>query len=123
MKHQNHDKLHALLREKVCAVCIDRNVDGSCGKEAESQCTLMEKLPDVAYAVLKVSSDRMDPYIQSIRENVCAQCGLRNLDGSCDVRVTDQCMLDSYLPLVVEAIEEHFAKGFRPLNRAKAKVV
>ena len=123
MKHHSHEKLHALLREKICTVCIDRNVDGSCDREEEGRCTLIQKLPEVADAVLKVSSNRMDPYIQSIRENVCARCELRNLDGSCDQRDTDQCMLNSYLPLVVEAIEEHFEKEFRPLDHVSAKVL
>ncbi len=123
MNHHSHQKLHALLREKICTVCIDRNVDGSCDREEEGRWTLIQKLPEVAGAVLKVSSNRMDPYIQSIRENVCARCELRNLDGSCDQRDTDQCMLNSYLPLVVEAIEEHFEKDFRPLDHVSAKVL
>ena len=106
------ERLATLIREKICAVCIDRNVDGSCNRLAEGACTLMKKLPQAVDAILRVSSDRMEPYIQSIRDNVCVSCELRYPDGSCAQRDTDNCMLNSYLPLVVEAIEEYFGKTF-----------
>ena len=114
MDERTAGRLAAILREKICAVCVDRNADGSCDRLAEGGCSLMAKFPLAAEAILKVNSDRMEPYIQSIRDNVCVQCDVRYPDGSCAARDTDRCMLDSYLPLVVEAIEEFFQ---RPLGR------
>jgi len=105
------ESLAALLREKICAVCIDRNVDGTCNSLEEGNCTLMEKLPLAAEAILAVSSDRIDPYIESIRERVCVHCEYWDPDGSCARRDTDNCMLSSYLPLVVVAIEEHLGRS------------
>ena len=105
-------QLEALLRERVCRVCTDRNVDGSCDRLPEGSCTIMQKLPSVAEAILNVNSRQMAPYIQSIRDNVCAHCDLRYPDGTCDSRDTDNCMLNSYLPLVVESIEEFFEGRF-----------
>ena len=105
-------RLATLISQRICPVCPDRNVDGSCDLLAEGSCTLMKKLPLAAEAVLRVDSSYMEPYIQAIRNNVCMNCELRNPDGSCDVRNTDRCMLNSYLPLVVEAIEEYFGKTF-----------
>lgn len=113
MNREALQPLEALIRDKICAVCIDRNMDGSCNRLAEGSCTLMQKLPDAVEAILKVSSDRIDPYIQSIRDNVCIHCDLRYPDGECAPRDTDNCMLNSYLPLVVEAIEEFFGKELR----------
>ena len=110
MIHQDQGNLRSLLWAKIGEVCIDRNVDGTCGKEEQGVCTLMEKLPAVTEAILKVRSDRMEPYIQSIRDNVCAYCELRHDDGSCDWRRTDQCMLNSYLPLIIEVIEEYYGR-------------
>ena len=110
MIHQDQGNLRSLLWAKIGEVCIDRNVDGTCDKEEEGACTLMEKLPAVTEAILKVRSDRMEPYIQSIRDNVCAYCELRHDDGSCDWRRTDQCMLNSYLPLIIEVIEEYYGR-------------
>ena len=106
-------RLETLIRQKICAVCVDRNVDGSCNRLAEGACTLIAKLPLAAEAILKVHSDRMDPYIQSIRDNVCVHCDLRYPDGECASRDTDNCMLNSYLPIVVEAIEEFFGADLR----------
>lgn len=102
------------ILDKICQVCPDRNVDGSCNQLAAGECTLLAKLPQAAEAILKVQSDHMEPYIQSVRDNVCHFCDLRYPDGSCDSRVTDRCVLDSYLPLVVEAIEEHFGRSLQP---------
>jgi hypothetical protein len=104
------------LFEKICAVCVDRNVDGSCNRLSEGTCTLLTKLPQAAEAILKVSSDRIDPYIEAIRKEVCLHCDLRNPDGTCAPRDTDQCMLDTYLPFFVEVIESHFQRPCRDLT-------
>src|SRR5579883_285402 len=105
--------LRALIFEKICKVCPDRNPDGSCDRLTEGSCTLFAKLPEAAAAVLKVHSNQMGPYIEAIRNDVCLRCNLRNPDGSCEVRDTDNCMLDAYLPLLVEAVEEFFRTSGR----------
>ncbi|HYM09920.1 MAG TPA: hypothetical protein VEU62_04275 [Bryobacterales bacterium] len=111
MDERTIGRLATIMREKICAVCVDRNPDGSCDRLAEGSCTLMSKLPLAAEAILMVDSDKIGPYVQSLRDHVCATCSLRNPDGSCDPRDTDRCMLDTYLPLFVEAIEEYFQKA------------
>jgi hypothetical protein len=116
MDPNSSERLMALIREKICALCVDANVDGSCNSRAGGTCTLMAKLPLAAEAILKVSSDRIEPYIQSIRDHVCVHCELWDPDGSCARRDTDNCMLSSYLPLMVEAIEEHFGRSFPPTS-------
>ncbi len=116
MDEESRGRLADLIRGRICAVCPDRNVDASCDRLAEGNCSLMSKLPLAAEAILKVSSDRMEPYIQAIRDNVCASCELRDSDGSCASRETDRCMLNCYLPLVVEAIEEHFGRTLPSLS-------
>jgi hypothetical protein len=98
------------IMQKICAVCPDRNVDATCDRQAEGACTLMAKISPAAQAILKVNSPYMEPYIQAVRDEVCVNCDLRYPDGSCAPRDTDNCMLNSYLPLVVEVIEEHFGK-------------
>lgn len=105
-------QLAARISARICAVCVDRNVDGSCDRLAEGACTLMAKLPLAAEAILTVESNRIDPYVQAIRDNVCIHCDLRDPDGDCAARETDRCMLNCYLPLVVEAIEEYFGRAF-----------
>lgn len=65
MDREKLQQLEALLREKVCSVCTDRNVNGSCDRLAEGSCTVMQKLPAVAEAILKVSSSRIARFPQN----------------------------------------------------------
>ena len=108
LEKQSLARLEQSLREKICSVCIDRNPDGSCDRLAEGSCTLMAKIPLAVEAICQVDSPSMGPYIESLRRTVCEKCELHNIDGSCDFRRTDQCMLEAYLPLVVEVVEEYF---------------
>jgi hypothetical protein len=103
-------QLEQRFREKICTVCIDRKPDGSCDYDEQGTCTLMQKIPEAVEAVSRVDSPYLEPYIQSLRKTVCERCLLRDGNGECGPRDTDRCMLDSYLPLVVEVIEEHFGK-------------
>ena len=108
LDEQSLRQIEQRFREKICSVCVDRNPDGSCDRLAEGSCALMEKIPLVVEAICQVDSHSIGPYIESIRRTVCEKCELRNVDGTCDFRLTDHCMLDIYLPLVVEVIEEYF---------------
>jgi ferredoxin--NADP+ reductase len=110
MNEMEVGRLATRMMDRICRVCPDRNVDGTCDRLADGECTLLAKLPQAAEAVLRVSSEYLEPYIQSIRDHVCVHCDLHYADGSCDARKTDHCMLNSYLPIVVEVIEEHFGR-------------
>jgi hypothetical protein len=109
--------IEAIVRDRICRVCTDRNVDGSCGLEQPSACALFRLFPEVAKAIQAVHSDKIDDYVQSIRQNVCSVCSEQMADGSCEVRHQVQCALDAYLLLIVDAIEE--ATG-RTLERPAA---
>lgn len=101
--------LQEILRQRICDVCIDRKVDGSCGLTDPAECALFDRFPRIVHAVSRVESDNLDDYVQSIREEVCADCANQYSDGSCQVREQVRCVLDRYLLLIVGAIEE--AKG------------
>jgi hypothetical protein len=103
-------RLEQRFRDKICAVCIDRKPDGTCDFDAQGACTLMNKIPEAVEAISRVDSPNMEPYIAALRQTVCEHCLLRGVSGECGPRDTDRCMLDSYLPLVVEVIEEHFGE-------------
>ncbi|HLY16461.1 MAG TPA: hypothetical protein VKR61_04525 [Bryobacteraceae bacterium] len=109
-------ELEELVRQRICGVCSDRNTDGTCGLEEPGQCALFRLFPQVAAAIQATNSDHLDEYITAIRRNVCTVCTSRESDDSCGLRQEVQCALDSYLLLVVEAIEEATGKDFsRPL--------
>ena len=105
-------RLEERIREKICAVCIDHKPDGSCDPRNGGDCMLMEKLPEAARAVLGVTSGRIEPYIEALRKHVCSDCLFSQVDGTCIPRDTDRCVLNSYFPLFVDAIEEHFGRNF-----------
>jgi hypothetical protein len=103
-------QLEQRFREKICSVCIDRKPDGTCDYDQQGTCTLIQKIPEAVEAISRVNSPYLDPYIESLRKRVCEQCLRRDANGECGPRDTDRCMLDSYLPLVVEVIEEYFGE-------------
>jgi hypothetical protein len=105
-------ELESIVRNRICKVCTERNVDGQCGLEEPSHCALFRLFPQVAQAIQSVKSDDIQPYIDAIRRNVCAVCTGQAHDGSCETRQQVQCSLDAYLLLVVDAIEEATGKTF-----------
>lgn len=93
------------IRRRVCSACLDSRDDGSCGLTGRA-CAIETHLPGVVQAVLGTRSRRMDDYVASLRAQVCNRCEQQTPDGHCALRGATDCALDSYLYLVVEAIEE-----------------
>jgi hypothetical protein len=98
--------LEAIVRKRLCGVCSDRNVTGTCGLSEPADCALFRLFPQVAKAIQATKSKDIRDYIDAIRHNVCSVCASQDRQGTCDVRRQVQCALDSYLLLVVEVIEE-----------------
>ncbi len=112
-------ELEAVVRNRICGVCSDRKIDGTCGLDEPASCALFRLFPQVAEAIQATDSNDIQDYIQAIRLNVCSICTAQESDGSCGLRQEVQCALDSYLLLVVEAIEEATGKTFgKPLTQA-----
>lgn len=99
------------IQRRACAVCLDVANDGTCGLPIGRTCALPANLPTIVTAILGVASDRMDDYVTAIERAVCAQCAEQEVDGSCRLRDRAECGLYTYLPLVVDAIEEVKAGG------------
>src|SRR4051812_19609470 len=105
-------ELESIVRNRICAVCTERNVDGECGLEKPSGCALFTLFPQVAKAIQAVNSDDIQEYIEAIRRGVCSECLEQAPDGSCETRQQVRCSLDAYLLLVVDAIEEATGRSF-----------
>lgn len=108
-----------LVFDRICKVCPDRNPDGTCDRLSEGSCTLISKLPEAVEAILKVYSNQTGAYIEAIRSHVCEHCTERDADRSCLPRDTDHCMLNCYLPLLVEVVEEFFQAPSSQRSRLK----
>jgi hypothetical protein len=110
-------ELEGIVRNRLCAVCNQRSIEGICGSEEPGRCSLFELFPLVAQAILATESEDIQPYVEAIHENVCAVCLDQRLDGSCLQREEARCALNAYLPQVVEAIEEALGRPLRPVSR------
>jgi hypothetical protein len=108
-------ELEAIVRRRLCGVCSDRNVTGTCGLSEPGDCALFRLFPQVAKSIHETKSNDIRDYIDAIRRNVCSVCASQDSQGTCDVRRQVQCALDSYLLLVVEAIEEATGVAFDPI--------
>jgi hypothetical protein len=94
------------VMERICATCVDRNADGSCGLDPALECEVQKHLPELLTLVKGVTSDRIADYVQRLRHNVCRVCNQAAADGTCELRARLDCTLDRYFVLVVEAIED-----------------
>jgi hypothetical protein len=109
-------EVEALVRNRICGVCSDRTVDGTCGLEEPAECALFRLFPQVAQAIQSTHSDDIQDYIDAIRRDVCTVCAAQDNEGHCGLREQVRCSLDAYLLLVVEMIEEATGKTFSPMG-------
>jgi len=106
---QPYERRQALIdaiRQRVCAVCLDRRDDGTCRLQAGRECALEAYLPEIVDVVMSVHSDRMDEYVDAIEARICSRCSSRNAEGACPFRNKGECGLWTYLPLVVDVVED-----------------
>jgi hypothetical protein len=100
------------LRSRVCSVCLDGTDDGSCGlsRNQRSQrgqsCVIERDLPRIVDTILAVRSGRMDEYVAAVEAQICGRCSEQDARGLCRLRQKGECSLSTYLPLIVDAIEE-----------------
>ena len=103
----NRPLYEAAIRKHVCEHCVDFGEDSSCHKPGGPEaCAVIRNLKEIVYIASQVHSKQVDPYIQVLRERICAHCANSKSDGSCPVRESIECCLDRYLPLVLTAIED-----------------
>lgn len=93
------------IRSKVCSVCLDRTGRGICGLGSWDDCALNRFLKDIIIVVNSIQSNSMHDYVQELHNIICASC-TDNPTGKCGLRETEECPLDRYFPLVVEAVQE-----------------
>jgi hypothetical protein len=103
------------LRDSVCGVCSsfveDTQNPTRCVLETSGACNLFAKLDQVVDVVSNVKDGSIAPYLEGLRQNVCARCEHQDDRGICDIRdsrgaVPVWCNLDAYFNLVVGTIEE-----------------
>lgn len=91
---------------RVCLRCIDSDSDGRCRLTQEQQCALIVHFPKIVATIFSVESDRLEPYVDALRKNVCASCSHQSAEGSCTLRNHVDCGLDRYFPMIVNIIQQ-----------------
>jgi hypothetical protein len=109
--------LENALRVRICGVCVDRNLSGACLLEQERECALFSSFPKIVQAVSQVRSNLLEDYVEAIRKTVCSQCIHQDEFGICRVREEVRCVLDRYLMLIVQTIEEFQGIRLQPIER------
>ncbi len=94
------------VQSGVCARCVDSDGHGHCRLDGEEECALRAYFPGIVEAILSVHDPMIEPYVDSLRRNVCASCRHQTPDGKCSPRSRLDCGLDRYFPLVIDAVEE-----------------
>src|SRR3970282_1844297 len=97
---ENLDPYWQAVHQTVCVKCIDSNGNGNCLLSHDDACGLGSHFPRIVETVLSVQSDTLEPYLEVLRNNVCAHCKHQSPDGKCMVRAQVDCGLDRYFPLV-----------------------
>ncbi len=105
-KDERYRAYREAIRRRVCAVCLDQRDDGACQLEHSRVCAIDGHLAGLVEAIVAIDSSRMDDYEQAIRAQVCGPCHNQDSDGHCRYREGAECALWTYLPLVVDAVEE-----------------
>ena len=97
------------LRERICPTCVRYTSDGGCSLPKDRPCSLFKNL-EMVDIVTRTHSERIDPYVDVLRDRVCAACHYEDDHGSCPCRDNIDCALDTYYPLIVEVVEDHVAR-------------
>jgi hypothetical protein len=103
------ERVRRRLRDEVCKVCLYRTADGGCDLVPDIDCPILTRVDDIVDIVRSVKADRMDPYVDRLREVICADCRMQNAEGQCDMRDANDCVLDDYFGMIVEIVEEELS--------------
>jgi hypothetical protein len=86
------------LRDEVCGRCITRRPGAPPCDAIGVQCGIEQHLEQVIDICRAVDSPLIDPYLEALRERVCADCQF-------STGPTCPCPLKYLLPLAVSAVE------------------
>lgn len=103
------DRVEQRLSGEVCHACIFRTSKGTCSLEAVRDCPILTRVDQIIDIVRRIDSPTMDPYIDALRETVCADCEMQKESGDCPLRGKLDCALDDYFAWIVNIVDEELA--------------
>lgn len=118
---QESRELEDRLKSLICPICPELQPNSLCGLKKLDRCPISIHLDGLVHIVSSVHSDRMEHYVQKVRDEVCSTC--RNPlfpRTGCDLRREGHCALDAYLLPIVEVVDDFLIERERraavPLN-------
>jgi len=107
------DRIEERVRDTICRACIYEKAGGGCALE-KMACPIMNKLDQVIEVVRTTHAERIDPYVDRLRQVVCAECAMQSVEGHCPMREHADCALDDYFVLLVDLVEQELAAEPNP---------
>ena len=105
-RNETHRAYWDAILRRVCSVCLDQANDGTCGLGRRRVCAIEAHLPRLVEVLSSIDSPRMDEYVAAVEAEICGRCAQQDSGRKCELRDEGKCALYTYLPLVVEAVEE-----------------
>jgi len=105
-------ELETLIRDEICGICDEMGRDGKCQEQIKGDCTLFHLFPLIAQTIEETTSDDVNDYLRAVREKVCTVCLNEPPGAGCTKRIEARCALDTYLPLIIDAMERASGKAF-----------
>jgi len=101
------DEFEEAIRTRVCSTCIERTGRGICGTGRADDCPLNQFMPQIVRAANRVQLKSLDEYAAAIQFEVYGRS-----NGTPVAPETDD-ILATYLPLIIEVIDEVWARRAR----------
>lgn len=112
-------ELEELDQEIRAVACRECEKAGRCVLSLLDDCPITIHLPGLVEIVSETESDRMDVYVEKVRERVCTTCRSAELGpGECDHRDAGRCSLDAMLLPIVTMIEGYLLRRQERLQRS-----
>lgn len=105
------ERIQRRLEKEVCHACIFRTARGGCSLESVRACPILTRIDDLIDIVRTIDSPTIDPYVERLREVVCARCEMLDDQGCCSLRDKLDCALDDYFTWVVNIVDEELSRS------------
>jgi hypothetical protein len=106
------DRIEERIRDTICRACVYEKAGGGCALE-KMACPIINRIDKVIDVVRTTRSDRIDPYVERLRQVVCNECSMQDAGGHCPMRAHSDCALDDYFVLLVDLVEQELATEAR----------
>lgn len=105
-----HERITDRIAAEVSPNCMHRLPTGRCHQPEDLPCPITSNIDGIIDIVRSVSSDRIEPYVDRVRETVCRKCPMQDESGQCCLRDRVDCCLDALFVLVVTIVEEEIKR-------------